>query len=214
MLSPELFGILAGATLALGYVVYFIQSVRHEIEPNPTTWLMWAYGTSLLTVVEADLNASWALLVLPITCAVSSVGVAILCFRRGTLRWPRGWEQYAFFTDVILTCVYMSAWGMSLAGGINVSVLALTTVAILVASNLSTVVSFTPIIHSTYICGSNEKPLPWTIWTFAYGLLALSTVLSTQGVELLLMLIYPISCIVLHALVAFLSVRGTSLFQR
>ena len=44
-------GLLAGLLQLVGYLLY----VRdEEIEPNPVTWLMFAYGTMLLTVLEWD----------------------------------------------------------------------------------------------------------------------------------------------------------------
>src|SRR3989344_871854 len=108
-----LLGIAAGLLQAFGYVMYVRESLREEIHPNPATWLMFAYGVALLTILEWDRDASFALLVLPIVCGVMSIFVAVLCWRQGTLRWVGEWEDTwevrAFGGDLTLTVLYAGA---------------------------------------------------------------------------------------------------------
>ena len=59
-------GLLAGALQLIGYLLYLRDE---EIEPNPVTWLMFAYGTILLTLLEWDRQASGAELALPAVCS-------------------------------------------------------------------------------------------------------------------------------------------------
>ena len=79
-------GLLAGVLQLVGYLIY----VRdEEIEPNPVTWLMFAYGTMLLTMLEWDRQASAAELALPLVCSSMALYVAGRCwwraYRQGSL---------------------------------------------------------------------------------------------------------------------------------
>lgn len=62
--------ILSGVLQVAGYVLYIKKTLGKEINPNPTSWLMWAYGTTLVLVLELDRNAGWEILLLPFLCAV------------------------------------------------------------------------------------------------------------------------------------------------
>jgi hypothetical protein len=207
----QILSIAAGVAIALGYVIYFFQTIRNEISPNPATWLMWAYGTILLTIVEADLNAPFWLLLLPIVCSVCGVGVALLCWRRNKMHFPKGTDAYAFFIDLILTCVYVCTWAFSEFGFLTGNQLLMATMVVLVCSNLSTIVSFIPIVRSTYSNPSHESPLPWFIWTFSYLFLGYATILA-HGDDLtgsvMLLLLYPVSCFVLHGVIGLLAYRN------
>lgn len=52
-------GIVAAALQAAGYLVYGSRVLRRDILPNPTSWLMFAYGTTLLFILEWDRDASY-----------------------------------------------------------------------------------------------------------------------------------------------------------
>lgn len=47
-------GLLAGLFQLAGYVLYYTHVVKGEGKPNPLTWLMFGYGTVLLTTLELD----------------------------------------------------------------------------------------------------------------------------------------------------------------
>ena len=68
-----LLGIISGFLQLLGYILY----IRNpDIDPNPVTWFMFAYGTGILAILEWDASATWPELFLPITCAVFSIYVS------------------------------------------------------------------------------------------------------------------------------------------
>jgi len=199
----------------LGYLLYIRYTLRGEVRPNPTTWLMWAYGTALVVLLEWDQEAAAAVLLLPAVCAACSIAVAFLCWRRGRLRWPeRRSDQAAFVLDLLLTGVYLlivllAAQGWTSAGDDTVA-----KAIVLVAVSGSTAVSYWPILRATRRNPDNEHWLPWTVWTAAYSFLLIATV-ATHGSSIygLQFWIYPVSCLVLTAAVGLYSV-GTWMPRR
>lgn len=194
----------SGLLQALGYLVYIRKSLSKEIEPNPTTWLMFAYGTALLTVLEWDRDAQWPLLVLPAVCALLSIRVTFLCWRNGKLKWPESWvDRFAFLTDLLLTVAYVSVWYASSHQVISEQEREALVIAFLLCSNASTVISFIPLMREARKNPEHEHPLPWTIWSSAYGTLAVATILE-EGWQTEL-LIYPATNMLLHGFVAILA---------
>ena len=84
-------GILAAVLQISGYFTYGWKVLRRDIEPNAASWLMFAYGTTLLVVVEWDRGASFALLFLPIVCALLSIGIAWFCLQKTRRAW---WPEH------------------------------------------------------------------------------------------------------------------------
>lgn len=194
--------VLSGALQALGYWLYERSTLRHETEPNASTWLMFAYGTTLLGILEYSRDADWELLVLPITCATLSVGVAYICWKKGTLRWPEEWQdRLAFLADIALTVGYAGAWGLEHYGFIDADSRDYANLAFLICSNATTITSFTPLIRGAR---RNEGArLPWGVWTCAYIVLGVATFMK-EGFWTELM-IYPVLNAILHASVALLA---------
>lgn len=199
-------GLLAGLLQVCGYIAYIRKSLSNEIQPNPSTWFMFSYGTASLTVLEWDRAAPVELLILPITCAVLSVVVAWYCWQKGTLRWPSCWiDRVAFICDLVLTAAYVLARIGSTSHMISEQERVMLVIGFLVCSNLSTLVSFIPLMRNA---GEEESSLPWGIWSVAYATLAVTTIITTGYTELL---IYPISNAIWHGLVAVLALSRTRL---
>jgi hypothetical protein len=201
--------ILAGVLQAVGYAIYIWQALRSQLVPNATSWLMFAYGTLLLTVLEFDLDAHWQVLVLPTVCSFCAVIVSIICrLKQGRWGLPEeAVDWVAFGTDLGLTATYVSgmlAARYGLADAASATPLA---VAVLVATNASTVVAFMPILRSVWQDPGSEHWLPWIVWSAAYATLLLVTFLTAAGSSPSLF-IYPVICLLTHGLVALLALRG------
>jgi hypothetical protein len=190
-------GILAGVFQLVAYLVYIRFFLRDSIRPNPISWIMFAYGTSLMAFLEWRAGATWDLLVLPLVCASMSVLVAIMCFRKGNVEAAGQAERWAFGADLGLTFGYIALMG-------RIGSSALLTAGFVIASNLTTVTAFIPILLSTARNPRNERAEPWAIWTLAYALLALATWSST-GFSQPTLLMYPIASVVLHGSIALLA---------
>ncbi len=193
----------SGALMLLGYVLYIGGSLKRDIDPNPTTWLMFAYGTLLLTVLEAKSGAGWALLVVPATCAALSAVVALILRRRGKLRFPTEWrERIMLIVDVGLTIGYVWVWTIGRTE-LDETMRNLLTVRFLIISNASTLVEFVPLLASTRAEPYHERALPWMVWATSYAVLGVATYLE-DGLFTWLML-YPAMNFALHFLVGALA---------
>lgn len=205
-LTPLQLGIIAGILQIIGYTLYIRKTLRSEVEPNPATWLMFAYGTTLLTVLEFDIGAEWALLILPITCAILGTYVAFLCWHKGTLTWPEDIEdRIAFIADLLLTAGYLSAWYLLTSGTIDESERHTLTLLFLLFSNMTTVTAFVPLLRGAHSHPHKERPFAWIVWSLAYAILGIATV-QEHGYTTIF-LVYPVTNALLHGLVAVFSRR-------
>jgi uncharacterized protein len=155
---------------------------------------MFAYGTSLMLFLEWRVGATWDVLVLPAVCALMSVVVALICFSKGKAAPADAAERWAFGADIGLTFAYIALVG-------RVGTNPFFTAGFVVASNLTTITAFLPILLSTWRSPENEKAAPWIFWTFAYGLLGITTWFSS-GLSEPTLLIYPIASVLLHGAIA------------
>jgi hypothetical protein len=212
------FAILAGLLQALGYLVYMLKSVNGDIVPNPLTWIMFAYGTGILCILEFNREASLALLILPVTCAGLSLLVAGFCIQTGMQRSTSKnplieWVQdvlsdrvglVALATDVTLTIGYVIVWGASKQGIVSDGVRSTATLLFLILTNASTFVSFVPLVLETVQEPEKEHWLPWVTWCLAYITLGAATIMQ-DGLEKPELLLYPTSCAFLHGAIGLLS---------
>lgn len=207
-------GALAGISQITGYVLYLKDG---NIDPNPVTWFMFAYGTGILALLEWDSTATWPELFLPIACAFFSIVVSFRCWKKARAKdsskwWPEDWwpedktEKLSFISDILITVAYIAAWilaGWSLLTPENREFAVLT---FLFLSNLSTFPSFYPLLRDTYLHPQKENWLPWAVWTFSYFLLAIVTY-ATHGSFFHPLMFYPLSNIFLHGLTSWLASR-------
>ena len=205
-------GLLAGFLQLVGYLLY----VRdEEIEPNPVTWLMFAYGTILLTVLEWDRQASAAELALPIVCSSMALFVAARCWRRArgadpSRWWPREWwpddwrDRASFQADLALTALYLAAAALTYSRWIGEGAREVAVIAFLVGANLTTLTAFFPLLRNVVEDPSHERSTPWAVWAAAYALLGVTTY-AVQGEIWSELMLYPALNTVLHGSVAVLS---------
>ena len=197
----------------LAYIEYVSDQ---NIRPNPITWLMFAYGTAILTILEFDRDANLAELILPVVCSVMGVFIAYRCWRICIQKNPNQWwpkemwpdhkaDKLAFFGDVLITVGYVAAWLFLFIDILNTEQREFAALIFLFGSNLTTLTAFIPILRTTYQNPALERPFPWLIWTWAYLFLF---VLTTHERGLFTEFnIYPVSCMILHGLVGILAVR-------
>ena len=200
------FAILSGLLQALGYFIYIKKSLSNEINPNPTSWMMWSYGTALIFVLEWSRNASAAMLVLPAVCSISSMAVAFICSQRGTFTWPQATaDKLALYTDIALTLAIILIWALVAIQVLTVGEQEIANVSLLVIGATSSIITIVPLVRNTWENPSDEHWIMWAIWTLAYGSLLLATLLSEHWTWDLA--IYPAINCCLHMAVAVLATR-------
>lgn len=189
-----------------GYGFYLRSTLRRKIDPNPMSWLMFAYGTSLIVVLESAAGASWRELALPVVCATASVAVVGICRLRGTLRWPSDrLELFSFGADVAITIAYVACWALGPVGILSQTEMAVAVLTFLILSNATVITSFAPIVISTWRDPTHESWVPWTVWTLAYATLTFVTFIEEGTGGNLLLYLYPLSGVLAHSLIAILS---------
>lgn len=193
-------GILAALLQVAGYAFYGAKILKRDIRPNAISWLMFAYGTTLLLIVEWDRDASFALLALPIACSISSILVAVYALRKMRIVWPDHFlESFSFGVDLFLTVVYASTWVLLLMDAIDETQKSLAEIIILVCWNIGIFTSFFPLLRQVYHHPLTEHPTPWFIWSLAYMFLTVATYIEIGFNELIL---YPLLNVGIHGFIA------------
>ena len=206
-------GIIAGILQIVGYLYYLNDD---KIEPNPITWLMFAYGTAILTLLEWDAKATLPELILPTVCAILAIVVAYKCWIKSKIKngnyWPKEWwpedkgERYSFLLDIFITIAYIIVWLFASYALLTFEQKEFAVLIFLFLSNLSTFPSFYPIIMSTYYNPEHEYWVPWFIWGLAYIQLGFITYF-THGSFWHPLMFYPVSNAVMHIAVGVLSLN-------
>jgi hypothetical protein len=167
---------------------------------------MFAYGTGLVFIVEWDRDASFALLALPLACAISSVLIALYVLRGVHSWWPEhSHERFSFGFDLFLTAVYMSAWVLLLNGFIVETQKDVADIVILVCWNIGVFTAFYPLLRQVYRHPETEHAMPWMIWTLAYFMLALATFFEVGSSSELIL--YPLINLLVHGFIALHTAR-------
>ena len=207
-------GIVAGLLQLVGYTFYLRSE---DIDPNPVTWFMFAYGTLVLAVLEWDAEATFSELILPTVCGVLAIVVSVKCWRGArkndpTKWWPEDWwpedrfDKLSFVSDILITIGYIAAWLLASFAILSSVEREWAVFAFLFLSNLSTFPAFYPILNSTYKQPQREHWFPWTTWAVAYAILGMVTY-ATHGELWHALMFYPVANAVMHGLVALLALR-------
>lgn len=211
-------GVLAGIVQIIGYGIYiYLDHTYETIDPNPITWFMFAYGTFVLAILEWDSEATYAELIVPVVCSVGAIWVAWRCWQKARRHnpsswWPNDWwpndpwERGSFISDIVITIAYIGAWILASATLLTEEGRMWAVLIFLLLSNLSTFPQFWPIFSTTYKNPRREHWLPWFVWTVAYGLLGIVTYL-THGTFWHVLMFYPASNFILHAVVGIISLK-------
>lgn len=217
-----LWGVIAGLLQLAGYALYIRYQGKEEIEPNPYTWLMFAYGTVLLAFLELDnilveSHGDWmtfSLLLLPFICSLGAIVVFFLIWKRNkvlgrpqNIWWPKDmWDQGSLIMDIAITITYMAIWGLSLWALMTTGGREVWAWWLLFFSNVSTFPGFVPMIREVWSEPETEDYRPWLVWALAYAALGYATFVEV-GIFWHALMFYPASNAVMHALIGVLAAR-------
>ena len=184
-------GIAAGFLLA-GYLIYCRGLFRNEVQPNATSWSLWALGSTVTLLVYGAETADLGKLMLPITCALCSIVVTAYSLFKGKFRWPDRYDYVTIVADLSVLGLWLTLKRS------EVSYFALL---------LDTALTFIPILRSTARNPSTESRQAWGVWSISYGLLIGVCLVEWEG---FLPLLLPMTYLALHARVFVLAGRTTA----
>lgn len=201
-------GITAAVCMAAGYAIYIWLFLTAGVQPNATSWSLWALGGlieawSFRKVVRASQSAKEnrerlsPLEIAPLVCAIAAMIVAIVGLSFGIFHQPEPWELVIIALDV---GVVLSYFVVKLATGEAGR-------AAKVANGLMVIdifLSFIPTWVSTWVLPEGENYLPWMIWTVSYFVLAIvgASQIHKKWDERKWLVIYPLTSAVFHGAVA------------
>ena len=113
LLSPAVWGLLAGLTGLAGYIPYLRDAWRGASDPDPAAWLIWTVEYSVLLAVQAAQHPPWAALCLAaLQLAGTAAVLGVLAARGG---WQFGPGRWALLGG---TVAVMAAWPFAHAPGL------------------------------------------------------------------------------------------------
>ncbi len=183
-------GVLAGLVQLAGYWHYYwLMSLEKGHKPNAASWLMWALGGATELVVFAALVQDPAKEILPAVCGVAAIAIFIQMLRRGAMVQLDTWEKVTIGFDAVVLVFYVVTKDVVVSN---------------ILLSIDLVLSFSPTLWSTWKQPKREHPTPWHLWTLAYALLTLVVIIERDSNW---EFIYPVTCVVLHILVALFTRR-------
>ena len=156
LLSPAVWGLLAGLTGLAGYIPYLRDAWRRASDPDPAAWLIWTVEYSVLLAVQAAQHPPWAALCLAaLQLAGTAAVLGVLAVRGGWHFGPARW--------VLLggTMTVMAAWPFAHAPGLAMCL-------VLGVEGTAMIL----VMVSAYRHPRSETPLTWQAFILA-GLLDL-----------------------------------------
>ena len=156
LLSPAVWGLLAGLTGLAGYIPYLRDAWRRASDPDPAAWLIWTVEYSVLLAVQAAQHPPWAALCLAaLQLAGTAAVLGVLAARGG---WQFGPGRWALLGG---TVALMGAWPFAHAPGLAMCL-------VLGVEGTAMVL----VMISAYRHPRSETPLTWQAFVLA-GLLDL-----------------------------------------
>ncbi len=198
-MSMSNLGLAAALLQVVGYLAYIRNFRQQSIRPNSASFMMFAYGTAFVFLLEAHNGATASMLLLPGCCAVMSIIIAGMCLRKGATEPVEDIERVTFAIDVGLTVGYGFAF-FTFGYDSRFALL------FLLGANATTFTAFFPLVRSTWMFPRREKPGPWVLWTLAYACLTVATI-AGGGLAKPALLAYPVINMLIHAALVVLSMR-------
>ncbi len=182
-------------TIILAILAVVLQIIGHvqynrepDIKPNLTSWTIWGVTSLVDTFNYMDLTGDWQKNLLSVTCSVCSLITWAFLLLRGKFSIPK-FRDYLSLGISAAALILWKYFGLVRESSVVLQV--------------DNIISFIPIIATTWYDPTSERPIAWTWWTVSYGVGTIVVLLRLNDpVELL----FPLSCFVLHSVVAIFAV--------
>jgi hypothetical protein len=185
-----LLGASAGFLHVLAFALYNRQMLHGTSQPNSATWTLWAFLTVLNASSYAVMSGDLVKSILPIASSLACILTFLFSLYKGKLSKLDLWDGLALGIGVVSGLVW---WYYKSATYANLILQA------------SVAISFVPTYRGVWKNPKKEKALPWYIWSFAYVLSIVVIAMRWKGQYQ--DLVYPVNCLILHAVVGVLTKR-------
>lgn len=192
------FGTAAGLVQLAGFALYLRALRGGRTRPNGMSWLMWAYGSLVPFYIAGDTGAPNPVLLVPVLCALLSMYVAFRAFVRGPAVPAARHDWLVLALDVAILGGYLAHASGRLPGD------GLDTLFLLLPA-ASSVLSFWPVLRSTGLDPTHERPLAWFVWSGSYGLMAFAVMAGDLPWPYLA---YPVITQAMNLIVGLLAMGG------
>lgn len=183
-------GFAAGIMHLVAFGIYNKQILQKTSHPNSATWMLWVFLTVLNFTSYFYMSGDWVKSLLPTASSIACILTFILALFKGKLKRPKFWDSVALTIGLIAGGMW---WYYNSAIYANLILQG------------AVAISFIPTYRDVWKDPKTEKALPWFIWAGAYvfSLVVVGLRWQEQYVDL----VYPVSCLVLHAVVGVLARR-------
>lgn len=189
------FGVAASVVQLMGYAVYNKHLSKSENTGNGASWAIWTFGSILNLILYKDLTHDWAKEALPFACSIGCILTFVHIWRKNGM----GGLEKSDWWILILDCTIVLYWVVT--SNSEASLL----------YQISTIISFIPIIRGLLKGKDRERPLAWGVWTTAYGLMVCAVFLRWEKWQ---DIVYPAVCFILHFAVAIISCVTPSTYRK
>ena len=185
-----LLGVSAGFLHVIAFALYNRQMLQGTSYPNSATWTLWVFLTVLNVSSYAVMSGDWVKSILPLASSIACIFTFFFSLSKGKLSKIDPWDRLALGIGIISGLIW---WYYKSATYANLIL------------QISIAISFVPTYWGVWRDPMKEKALPWYIWSSAYTLSIIVIILrwKNQYQDL----VYPINCLVLHAVVGLLTIR-------
>ena len=175
------------------YILYMRQTKDGMSEPNSASWFVWAF-LATLNAFNFRIIGGGALNALQFfTGSLGCILTFLYALKVGKFEWPSRKEKQIVVLGVLASLVWWIYQSAEYASIIIV---------------VAFLLSFKPTLDGVKKDPSKESPLPWVLWTAAFGLTTMNTIWRVQlGDAKLLGLVMPIVLLICHATIAYLCRR-------
>lgn len=190
MTVEVILGVIAGLIHIVAFLIYHRQMLQGTSKPNQATWTLWVFISTLNCISYIVMSGDIIKGLLPIASTAACIAVFVVSLFKGKLSKLNFGDQIALmlgFASIFVWRAYRSATYANLI--LQICIL----------------ISFIPTYRGVWKEPSNEKALPWFVWSSAYILTIIVVFLRWQGQYQ--DLVYPINCLLLHGGVGILSLR-------
>lgn len=189
-----------GCNIAAGLVVLvaFAAYNLKEEKISTGTWIILAFGDSLDLASYFDMTEDWWKSIVPAAFAIGSILTFVIGFIRKRFSWPDRFDWCVVLVDIVIIGVW--SWHEASAASVSFGSHEIAPPAVAnLALQATAVVAFIPMYRALLTGREREHPMPWILWTAAFGLFLASSSLTFDTIE---EVAYPVVGLLTHSLVA------------